>query len=101
MKPVLLGALLGLVVGAVLGGLLAIAVHSAQPAAPPEEAATRYPPLGKAAAPLPGQHVIVCSPLNDLLFQGILLGGGFGSVVGAIAAATGVLVRTSQKPGPS
>lgn len=78
-----------------MGVLLAWMVHFLEPGEQPEKKWTSYPTLSDTAGqPLLGQHVQGNLPLSYLLFQGILLGGGFGSLVGTIAAGTGAILRT-------
>jgi hypothetical protein len=90
----LLGALLGLAAGALLGGLLAFAVYRLESNPPPDNAwwanVGGNVPRG---APLLWQHVSHGPPWSSLLFYGLLLGGGFGSVVGTIVFGTGAIAR--------
>jgi hypothetical protein len=103
MGQTLLGALVGLIVGILLAGALAIAAQSVAQDVRPDKEWTGYPTLskaaeGKAGEPLLWQHVIIGAPFSGV--EAILLGGGFGSVVGAIAAATGVILRALRQTRP-
>ena len=96
MSKVLLGALCGLIVGSLLGGLLAVVVHPKEPDDQTGNGWTSYPTLAESTGPVLWQHLVRSGspPLSYLLFQGVLIGGGFGAVVGAIAAATRTIPHT-------
>jgi hypothetical protein len=94
---------MGLLVGAILGGIITIAAHRMAQNVRPDTKGGDYPPLsraaeGRAAEPLLWQHVIIWSPFSGV--EAILLGGGFGAVVGAITAATGAILRTLRQTRP-
>lgn len=94
MKRPLLAALVGLLAGSALGGLLALALY---PRVPSDDGWTSYPTL---ASPVPGdgrpvlwQDVRNEMTLSYFLFFGLLLGGGFGAVTGALTGATAALLH--------
>jgi ABC-type spermidine/putrescine transport system permease subunit II len=95
----LLGAFCGLIVGAALGCLLAYVIHRIdQKEADTPDGWMTYPtianPTGGATI---SQFQRVGPTLSYLIFQGILYGGGCGSVVGAVAFATGTMLRAMQE----
>jgi heme/copper-type cytochrome/quinol oxidase subunit 1 len=100
MKNAWLGAFLGLLVGATLGGLLALIFHWTEPGQQPETGWTNYPTLTSATGPLLWQQFGGRLSLHSLLFQGILFGGGFGSLMGAISAAAGAIIRSLEGTKP-
>jgi hypothetical protein len=94
-RAILVGALLGMTAGAVLGGLLAFGVYRLESNPPPDNAwwANVGANLPRDGGPLLWQHVSYGPPWSSLLFYGLLLGGGFGSVVGAIVFGTSAIIR--------
>jgi hypothetical protein len=97
MRASLLGAFFGLVLGSVLGGLFAYAAYRLENDQP-ARGWTAYPTLHDPPAVLGfGLNVGGSPPLTYMLFQGILVGGGFGSLVGATSAATGVILRAVRQ----
>jgi hypothetical protein len=92
MRKAMLGSLFGLLVGSALGTLLAFTFHRMEEDEQPEKGLTTFP--ANISGPMLWQHARGNTPLSNLLFHGLLLGGGFGSVVGAISAATEVITRT-------
>lgn len=97
MKKCLKGAFAGLVVGAVLGILLAIGFDQLEHYAQSQSPANDLPNFRDIWSPVLWQQVRGSPAVGYLLFQGILFGGGFGAVVGAISAATGAILRIEDK----
>ena len=95
MRKSLLGALFGLLAGSVLGTVLAVSVYYFDSSAQRDRGWATYPKLADIVIPQVQQTIITGTPLSYLLFQAILLAGGFGSVVGASAAGTAAILRAT------
>jgi hypothetical protein len=102
MKRTLLGAFLGLLVGSLFGCVLALAFSPQGENDSPEDGKgwAGHPPLGQFNGPILWQRTSASPHRNYFLFQGILLGGGFGSVVGAVSVGTGVIIRVVERTRP-
>lgn len=106
MRKPLIGAILGLVVGALFGSLLALVIHLNQPADPSsvywiQDGSTSTIRLyldPSYSAPQEDREAIARQrALLQDLFLGILLGGGFGAVVGVLAGATATTVQVLRE----
>ncbi len=95
MRRILAGnTALGLLVGAVLGILLAFIVHWCE--LPSAEAIQKR--LAKApAVAAPEEIDINTPPLSTYVFFGILYGGGLGSLIGTVMAATQLVVQAIRE----
>ena len=95
----LLSILAGLLVGASLGGA---AAYLLAPAAPSDTRWATYPALADATpapqGPVLWQHTRSAPEFQYWLFLGVLLGGGFGAVTGAVASLGGFTPAEQPKP---
>jgi hypothetical protein len=87
--------LLGLVVGAVLGCLLAFLLG---PPGDPDIGWTSYPTLANPNGAVFGQFKTGEAAARAYYFNGILFGGGFGSVIGGLVGGTGAILRALNRP---
>jgi hypothetical protein len=92
MKRGLLGSLVGLLAGTLLGGLLAYVVFYLPEDSQPPSGWTSYPTIADVSkgSTVLSQHVYHYG--RYCLFQGLLLGGGFGAVVGAVLGGVSAIV---------
>jgi hypothetical protein len=94
MRRALIGAILGLILGAAAAVLLAFLVQLNQPV--PEDNTMIWLDLGAQSRgytlPPVGQ-ARETAPFADQLYYAVLVGGGFGSIVGAVVGAAGAIVR--------
>ncbi len=99
MRRGLFGTVLGLLLGALLGGLLAYTLFPRSEFPEPTSGWTSYPTIHDvtSGATVLWQHVQDYS--RYCLFQGLLFGGGFGAVVGAILGASSALVAALRSSG--
>lgn len=117
MRKALIGAVLGLLVGAGFGTLLALLIHLNRPVEPditiwpplstPPTVSTRWINYSDLAVKswVFNESLLVPDPKEDplspMLFLGILLGGGFGAVVGVVTGGTSAVVRAIQDSHPA
>jgi hypothetical protein len=93
--------LIGAAVGLVIGGAVGYGMASLMAPAPPiqQEGWTSYPTI---ASPVIWQHILRTDPEpRYFYFTGMLLGGGFGALIGAVAAAVRTVVQELRKAGRS
>lgn len=95
MRKPLLGAFLGFLVGSSLGSLLVFGIYQIEVNSEPKPGWTTYPMLGDAIGPNLRQYPVRSPALGYVMFQAILFGGGLGSVVGAVSAASGAILRAT------
>ena len=94
-RTILLSAI-GLLIGVGLGCLAAFLL---QPPSLPDPGWTSYPTLANPSGAVFRQVKVGEPSARACYFNGVLLGGGFGSLVGAVVGATGALLRTLNKSG--
>jgi hypothetical protein len=97
----LFGAVVGLVLGGGAGCLTAILLYGSQPSS--RSGWTSYPTLADAHAPggvVLGQREIGPPEWRYWLFAGILYGGGFGLVGGAVVGGTAAVVAAMRRAVP-
>lgn len=98
----LLGVLIGLLIGVGLGILGAILLAPPAPG-PAESNWLSYPTAAEAVKVAPGtpllwdNNIRGAPELRYWMFLGLLLGGGFGALTGAVVSAGGIGIQSSRE----
>lgn len=104
MRRALIGAAVGLIAGAAGAALLAMLVHLNQQPANPSTVRVIDGSGSMKRIDDPffwKDESRAVMPLGDRLYHAVLLGGGFGAIVGVVVGATGMIVRALREDRPA